>query len=273
MQGLRINRWLAATLYWNCLVWSGTSDRSTATTIEWPSLIATNEPATGPSTSAEFTGFFSNLASAKSRLLSHVKSGCTSPCLHSCLRRRTVFAPTGPLYKLVAPTRLGEDSFDDRATAANVQRTASACQLPCLLYLNIVMTEYEASPELLEHYLEKLMVCIFEECLDMDVSAEHLLIKLLIGVEESTAELTRRAHQTIRMAGVVQKFGAESRQRIHSALLEALVLPEIDNESGLGERPQVSRAELLSGSLRQCCLNYVDELIMAHDLPRHADNE
>jgi hypothetical protein len=29
MEGLHLNRWLAATLYWNCLVWSGTSDRST----------------------------------------------------------------------------------------------------------------------------------------------------------------------------------------------------------------------------------------------------
>jgi hypothetical protein len=112
------------------------------------------------------------------------------------------------------------------------------------------MIEYQASPELLEHYLGKLIIFIYEESLDIDISTEHLLIKLLVGAEESTAELTRRAHQTIRMAAVFQKLGAKSRQRIHSELLEALILDEIGAESRLDDRPPISREEIFSGSLR-----------------------
>ena len=78
------------------------------------------------------------------------------------------------------------------------------------------------------------MVCIYEDSLDINVSAEHLLIKLLIGLEESTSKLTRRAHQTIRMAAVVHEMSAKARERVHGALLEALVLPETDGEDGFG---------------------------------------
>ena len=271
METLQLNRWLAATLYWNCLVWSGASDRSTEATFEWASLIATNEPATEPSTSAEFTSFFANLASSKSRLLSHIESGCTAPCLYSCLRRRTVFAINNPLCKLVAPAKFGEDS-DDQAAPANNQRTASSCQLPCLLYLNIVMTEYEASPEMVEHFLEKLMVCIFEESLDMDVSVEHLLIKLLIGVEESTTELTHRAHQTIRMASVIQKLGSRSRRSFQRRLLETLVLPEIDTEFALDDRSLIARAELPGEALTEFGLDYIDASIIVPGLPLCYEN-
>jgi hypothetical protein len=227
MAGLHLNRWLAATLYWNCLVWSDTSDRSTAPTIEWHSLIASNKSVSDAPSSDEFTHFMATLARAKVRLLQHALSGCTSPsCPYSCARRRTVFVPMGPLYKLVAIAP-GSDS-------TNIQRTASACQLPCLLYLNIVVLEYATNPSLLEHYLGRLMVCIYEDSLDINVSAEHLLIKLLIGLEESTSKLTRRAHQTIRMAAVVHEMSAKARERVHGALLEALVLPETDGEDGFG---------------------------------------
>jgi hypothetical protein len=87
---------------------------------------------------------------------------------------------------------------------------------------------------LLEHCLELLMVCIYEDSLEINVSAEHLLIKPLIGLEESTGKLTRRAYQTIRMAAVVHGISAKARKRVHGALLEALVLPEIDGEDGFG---------------------------------------
>jgi hypothetical protein len=163
----------------------------------WPSLIASNDPAMEPSASAEFTSFFADFASAKSRLLDHVDSSCNSPCLYSCSRRRTVFQPTGPLYKIVAISSFRGEADGKLTKAATVHRTSSACQLPCLLYLNIVVMEYEARPELLEHYLGKLMVYVFEDSLDMDVSAERLLIRLLIDLEDSTAKLTRRAHKTI----------------------------------------------------------------------------
>jgi hypothetical protein len=233
MEGLKINRWLAATLYWNCLVWSCTFDPSTTATSDWFSSTTTNETATGSFTSAEFTSFLANMANMKARMARHIKSGCTFPCLYSCSRRRAVFAPNGPLYKLVAPTSLDKDSHKAHTTAENIQRTANACRLPCILYLNIVMTEYEASPELLEHYLGKLIVCVYEEGMDMDISAEHLLIQLLIGIENSTAERTRRAHQTIRMAGVIQKLEFKLQQRIHRVLLESLVLRDIYAKSEL----------------------------------------
>jgi hypothetical protein len=248
MEGLKINRWLAATLYWNCLVWSCTFDPSTTATSDWCSSTTINEAVTGSFTSAEFTSFLASLANMKSRVVRHVKSGCTFPCLYSCSRRRAVFAPNGPLYKLVAPTSLGKDSAKDRATAANVQRTTSACRLPCILYLNIVMMEYEASPELLEHYLGKLIVCVYEEGMDMDISAEHLLIQVLIGIEDSAAERARRSHQTIRMAGVIQKLEVKLQQRIHSVLLEALVLYDIDAKSELVLRTSRQRR-------RRCRIN------------------
>lgn len=71
------------------------------------------------------------------------------------------------------------------------------------------------------------MVCIYDDSLDMHVSAEHLLIKLLIGLEEGTNMLTRRAHQTIRMAAVVNGRGEKAREKVHGELLESLVAPEI----------------------------------------------
>ncbi|KAE8447895.1 hypothetical protein EG329_010124 [Mollisiaceae sp. DMI_Dod_QoI] len=224
MEGLRINRWLAATLYWNCLVWPGTFDPriSNITAIRGGFSLATSTD--------EFTGFLANLANLKSRLCSHIKAGCMFPCHYSCSHRRSVFTPTGPLYKLVAPTSLG--CYGDRSSATNVQRMASQCKLPCVLYLNIVMTEYDGSPKLMEDYLGKLRMCLFEEGLDVDNSAEHLLIKLLIGFEYSTAETTRRAHQTIRMASVIEKLEVELQHRIHTVLLGALVLHETAAESG-----------------------------------------
>jgi len=94
------------------------------------------------------------------------------------------------------------------------------------------MTEYEVSPKLMEDYLGKLRTCLFEEGLDVDNSAEHLLIKLLIGFECSTAETTHRAHQTIRMASAIEKLEVGLQHRIHTVLLGALVLHEIDAESG-----------------------------------------
>jgi hypothetical protein len=94
------------------------------------------------------------------------------------------------------------------------------------------MTEYDASPKLLEDYLGKLRTCLFEEGLDLDNSAEHLLIKLLIGFEYSTAETTHRTQQTIRMASVIEKLDVGLQHRIHTVLLGALVFHEMDAESG-----------------------------------------
>lgn len=108
---------------------------------------------------------------------------------------------------------------------------ASQCKLPCILYLNIVTAEYDTSPKLMEDYLGKLRTCLFEESLDVDNSAEHLLIKLLIGFEYSTAETMYRAHQIIRMASVIEKLEVGLQHRIHTVLLGALILHENDAES------------------------------------------
>ncbi len=108
---------------------------------------------------------------------------------------------------------------------------ASECKLPCVLYLNIVMTEYDVNPKRMEDYLGKLRTCLFEDGLDVDNSAEHLLIKLLIGFEHSTAETAHRAHKTIRMASVIEKLEVGLQHRIHTVLLGALLLHEIDTES------------------------------------------
>ncbi|KAN0089120.1 hypothetical protein V8E51_019380 [Hyaloscypha variabilis] len=229
MEGLVLDRWLAATLYWNCLVWSGTFDPSIMATRDWSSFATSTDAVTCPS--VEFTGFLANLTNLKSRLRSHIKSGCTFPCHYSCSHRRSVFTPSGPLYKLVAPTSLDKYCHGDRSSATNAQRMASECKLPCILYLNIVMTEYDVNPKLMEDYLGKLRTCLFEDGLDVDNSAEHLLIKLLIGFEHSTAETTHRAHKTIRMASVIEKLEVGLQHRIHTVLLGALVLREIDTES------------------------------------------
>ncbi|KAE9376076.1 hypothetical protein N431DRAFT_556330 [Stipitochalara longipes BDJ] len=231
IEGLRINHWLAATLYWNCLVWSSTFDPRIMATTDWFSLGTSTDAVTWPSD--EFTGFLANLANLKSRLRSHIKAGCTFPCQYSCSHRRSVFTPSGPLYKLIAPTSLDKYCYGDRYSATNVQRMANQCKLPCILYLNIVMTEYDLSPKLMEDYLGKLKTCLFEDGLDVDNSAEHLLIKLLIGFEYSRAETTHRAHQTIRMVSVIEKLQVGLQHRIHTVLLGALVLHEIDAEPGL----------------------------------------
>ena len=273
MAGLQINRWLAATLYWNCLVWSGTPNRNHAATIEWSSLIDSNDSDMESSAVFEFRSFLSNLTCARSRLLGHVSSGCEYPCLYSCARRRAVFQLNGPIYKVVETQNCSQNADDDSAGLANVQRTASACQLPCLLYLNIVMLEYEARPDILEHYLEKLMVCVYEDCLDMDLSAEHLLIKLLVGLEDSTTNLTSRAHQTIRVAAMIQKMGQTSRQKIHSSLLEALVLPEIHGQSGFSNDSSASRAEPLHGSLGHHFFDEMNGLTPVAGMPHEPYSE
>jgi hypothetical protein len=200
-----------------------------ATTV-WFSLATSPDAVTWAS--AEFTGFLANLANLKSRLSNYIKAGCTFPCQYSCSHRASVFTPSGPLYRLVAPTSLDKYCSGDRSLATNSQRMASQCKLPCILYLNIVMTEYEISPKLMEDYLRKLRTCLFEDGLDVDNSAEELLIKFLIGFEYSTAETTHRAHQTIRMTSVIQKLEVALQHRIHTVLLGALVLHEIDAESG-----------------------------------------
>jgi hypothetical protein len=249
IEALDINRWLAAVLYWNSLVWSSNSFDGNAVQIEWPSLVIKNEPVTGLPAKVELSNFLISLASAKSRLLDHARTACSASCLHSCSRRRAVFELNGPLYKIATRMRFHE-AFDDHnaAVAANIQRRASACQIPCLIYLNIVMIEYEGSTKLLEQFLGKLIVCIYKDSLDMDLSAEHLLIRLLSGLEDTTLELTYRAHKTIRLANVVQKLGARSQQSIHCALLEALVYPGI-NELNSSDGLLSALAETLAGLL------------------------
>lgn len=168
------------------------------------SLATSTDAVTWPA--AELTGFLAKLANLKSRLRSRMKTGCTLPCQYSCAHRRSIFTPSGPLYKLVAPTSLSKYCFEDRSSVTNFQRMTSQCKMPCILCLNIVMTEYDVSPQLMEDYLGKLIMCLYEDGLDVDNSAEHLLIKLLIGFESSTEDTTRRAHQTIRIASVIEKF-------------------------------------------------------------------
>ena len=191
-------------------------------TMDWSSLL----------TSAEFTGFLANLANLKSRLCSHLKAGCTVPCYYNCAQRRSVFSSSGPLYKLLTPTTPDKYCIGDGVSATNGHRMANQCKLPCILYLNIVMAEYEGNPNLMEYYLGKLKTCLFDDGLAVDNSAEHLLIKLLIGFEYSTEVTTHRAHQTIRMASVIEKLEVGLRHRIHTVLLGALLVHEMDVESG-----------------------------------------
>jgi hypothetical protein len=68
-----------------------------------------------------------------------------------------------------------------------------------------------------------------------------------LTLPEAYLKMQRRcgcsAHQTIRMAAVVHGMCAEARKRVQGALLEALVLPEIDGEDGFGGDLQCLKAD------------------------------
>jgi hypothetical protein len=215
----------------------------------------------------ELSDFLVSLAHAKERLINHTRTGCSSPCLHGCLRRKAAFGTNAPLLRILASTSLCEAlADDDAASATNIQRKFSACQTPCLLYLNIVMVEYEARTDLLDQFLGKLIICIYEDSLDMDVSAEHLLIRLLGGLEDTTARLTNRAHRTIRLATAIQKLGVRSRQRTDCALLEALAYPGFEAEWGISDSSLFAIAENLTGLPRDYYATDMDRFMTVSTL-------
>ncbi|KAJ9608391.1 hypothetical protein H2200_007379 [Cladophialophora chaetospira] len=172
---------------------------------------------------------------------------------------------SGPLYQVVSPEGLHEVVSEGNVAAATIQRTASTCQTPCLLYLNIVMVEYETKPELLEQFLGRLIICIYEDSLDKGISAEQLLIRLLGGLEDTTVMLTCRAHKTLRMAAVIQQLGVKAQQRIHCALLEALVYP-VSAELAASDGLLFALAEGLAELPGPVCVNDLDRFIAASPL-------
>jgi len=108
LEGLPINRWLAQHSIGTVFGWS---NRNTRGDNRVHSLIRpTTEPAYGGFCLFRVSSSLPVWQGAEVETNSVIPSGCMSPCLYSCFRRRIAISPYGPLYKVVSIIGLGDDS-------------------------------------------------------------------------------------------------------------------------------------------------------------------
>ena len=127
------------------------------------------------------------------------------------------------------------------------QRASSACQLPCLLYINAVILEYAPEPYLIDDFFVKLINVIYEDNLDTCFSPEHLLIRLFVGIEGTEARRDARLCEVTKLIYVAKRLGKSSTEKVRSVLLENLVLSDgpCRNERLLDWDPVMLKAEIL----------------------------
>lgn len=103
-------------------------------------------------------------------------------------------------------------------------RTSSACQMPCLIYLWLALCDYASSPEKEDAFLNRLEACMFDDP-RASLSSEHLLIRLLIGLDGDVETESRRAHKVMRLTHVCKKLDRYSVSILHERLWRALSVP------------------------------------------------
>ena len=131
----------------------------------------------------------------------------------------SLFAPGTPLYRLLS-------SNSDSSMGLNNQRASDACQIPCLLYINAVLLYYVKGPYLIDNFFAKLINAVYEDNLDKCVSPEHLLIRLLVGIDGTEAERDARLCEVTRLAYVAKRLGKSSMEKARGALWERLALSD-----------------------------------------------
>ena len=88
------------------------------------------------------------------------------------------------------------------------------------------MLEYARGPYLIDDFFSKLMNAVYEDNLDTCVSPEHLLIRLLVGIEGTEAGRDARLCEVTRLAYVVKRLGKSSTEKVRSALWSNLVFSD-----------------------------------------------
>ena len=134
-------------------------------------------------------------------------------------QKQSLFAPGTPLCRLL-------NSHYDSSMGLAKQRAFDACQLPCLLYINAVMLEYASGPYLIDDFFAKLISVVYEDNLDNCVSPEHLLIRLLVGIEGTEARRDVRLCEVTKLIYVAKRLGKSSMEMARNALWRNLVLSD-----------------------------------------------
>ena len=121
--------------------------------------------------------------------------------------------------------RLLRTKFDSSLGFSN-QRAFDACQLPCLFYINAVTLEYANAPYLIDDFLSKLVNVVYEDNLHVCVSPEHLLVRLLVGIDGTEAVRDARLCEVTKLTYLAKRLGPDSLERVRCALWRNLVLSD-----------------------------------------------
>ena len=212
------------TMIRNSTVWSASRYSKVLGSPNLPSLVAPETPEDLSLACQEFVGFFHKLndnAYSHSVYSDPNDSSHTSYPYRSSMnaQKQLLFSPGTPLYRHLS-------SNSESSIGLANQRASDACQLPCLLYLNTVMLDYANGPYLIDDFFSKLVNTIYEDNLDTCVSPEHLLIRLLVGIDGTEADRGVRLCQVTRLAYVAKRLGRSSMDKARSALWKNLVLSD-----------------------------------------------
>lgn len=88
------------------------------------------------------------------------------------------------------------------------------------------MSEYANWPFLIDEFFAKLINTVYEDNLDTCVSPEHLLIRLLVGIDATEARRDTRLCEVSRLVYVAKRLGKSSMEKARSALWRNLVLSD-----------------------------------------------
>lgn len=109
------------------------------------------------------------------------------------------------------------------------------------------MLEYANGLYLIDDFFSKLINAVYEENLHICVSPEHLLIRLLLGIDGSEAARDGRLYEVTRLAYVAKKLGQISMEKTRGALWRNLVLSDglCGKERLFAWEPMVMEAEIV----------------------------
>lgn len=138
--------------------------------------------------------------------------------------RRNLFSDDSVLYRTLHPLGRARSRIASLAHLLPHQRhqTNSICQISCLIYLNLVFSENADHPNKAECFLQKLEICIYEEDYGITLSSEHLLIRLLIGLEGEQEVESRRASEVMRLVQIWKRLGNHEWDALHHRLWSTL---------------------------------------------------
>lgn len=105
--------------------------------------------------------------------------------------------------------------------------------MPCLVYLNIALLDYADEPTICEKFLDQLEACALEDAEGRSISPEHLLIRLLIGLEEGAGIERRpeRVQDVVRLTDVFKRLSSELSDIAYDALWKALAVESTQGSS------------------------------------------